>query len=258
MAGFDPSWLALREPYDHGARDRSLTDAFVTALGASPQLVDLGSGTGSNLRFLAPFLQAGQRWTCIDHDPELLACLTKQLPDGLHVETCERDLASDLEAIALQPGMGVTGAALLDLASADWLDRLAIHCRNAALLMTLSFDGRMIWRPVDPDDRALEAAFARHQQRDKGFGPALGPRAGDYLSRRLRDDGRQVHMAPSDWIFGGGDGPILRAMIDGVSAAAEEEDPSLNLDAWRARRVALVEAGQLSLTVGHVDILALP
>lgn len=258
MAGFDPLWLALREPYDHQVRDRFLTEAFVNALGVVPELIDLGAGTGSNLRFLAPFLPVSQRWTCIDYDPDLLACLTKQTPAGVHVETCELDLAADLEAIEIRPGTGVTGAALLDLASANWLDRLAIHCREAALLMTLSFDGRMVWDPADPSDRMVNAAFGHHQQRDKGFGPALGPNAGSYLIERLRQHGREVSIAPSDWVFGSEDRPILRAMIDGISAAAEEQDSSLNLDAWRARRIELVEVGGLSLTVGHVDILALP
>ncbi len=258
MAGFDPSWLALREPYDHAVRDRLLTDAFAAALGPAPQLVDLGCGTGSNLRFLAPYLPRTQRWTCIDYDARLLTCLAEQRPAGIDVETRELDLAADLEAVVIGHGIGVTGAALLDLASAAWLDRLAGHCREAVVLMTLSFDGRMIWDPIDPADEAVNTAFGRHQRSDKGFGPALGPDAASYLAERLKENGHDVHVAPSDWIFRGDDGPILRSMVEGVSAAAEEADPGLKLDAWRARRFEEIDARALSLMVGHLDLLALP
>ena len=258
MAGFDPSWLALREPYDHAVRDRALTQMFTQALSAAPELVDLGCGTGSNLRYLAPHLPKSQRWTCIDYDSQLLACLADQRPESIDVQTRELDLAVDLEATTIRPGMGVTGAALLDLASADWLERLATHCRGAVVLMSLSFDGRMDWASADPVDEAVNAAFCRHQRSDKGFGPALGPDAAFYLANRLEESGHEVRMAPSDWVFRGDDGPILRAMVESVSAAAEEVDPSLALDTWRARRHREIDARTLALTVGHIDLLALP
>ncbi|MGH6945123.1 MAG: hypothetical protein ACREH6_13000, partial [Geminicoccaceae bacterium] len=73
MSAFETAWLALREPYDHAARDRGLAARFAAALGAAPTLVDLGSGTGANLRCLAPHLGPGQNWRCLDHDAGLLA-----------------------------------------------------------------------------------------------------------------------------------------------------------------------------------------
>jgi hypothetical protein len=126
------------------------------------------------------------------------------------------------------------------------------------MLMTLSFDGRMVWDPVDPCDEAINAAFCRHQRSDKGFGPALGPEAAGKLAKRLREVGCEVRVAPSDWAFNGGDEPILSAMVDGIAAAAGEIDPSLPLEAWRARRRGEIETTQLALTVGHLDLLALP
>ena len=258
MSGFDPTWLALREPYDHGARDRSLTEAFVNALGPSPELIDLGCGTGSNLRYLAPHLPAAQRWTCIDHDPLLLRHLEETKPIGIDVATKPLDLSQGLDELPIQAGTAVTAQALLDLASAAWLDRLAESCQEAAVLMTLSFDGRMVWAPADAEDEAINAAFGRHQRSDKGFGPALGPDAASHLGKRLREMGHEVRLGNSDWVFCGDDGPILRAMVEGVSAAAEEADPNLDLEAWRLRRFGEIEAEALSLIVGHLDLLALP
>ncbi|MEM7042986.1 MAG: class I SAM-dependent methyltransferase [Pseudomonadota bacterium] len=255
---FDPTWLALREPYDHAVRDPDLTRAFVDALGEAPELIDLGSGTGSNLRYLAPYLPSAQRWICVDHDPQLLARLEMTKPATADVMVEQLDLAKGLESLRLRPGMGVTSAALLDLTSAAWLDRLARHCRDTAVLMTLSFDGRVIWDPIDPADAAITMAFCRHQGSDKGFGPALGPDAADYFVESLEHAGHRVRVATSDWVFGPADESILSAMVDGIAQAAGEFDPDLPLDAWRARRLLEIQTSALSLTVGHLDLLGLP
>lgn len=258
MSGFDPAWLALREPYDHAVRDPALTAAFVDAVGPSPRLVDLGCGSGSNLRFLASRLPPTQGWTCIDHDPALLASLQKSKPAGIEAATICLDLAAHLDDVPLGPGVAVTAAALLDLTSAAWLDRLAERCRNAPVLMTLSFDGRMAWDPVDPEDRAIREAFLRHQRQDKGFGPSLGPDAVTYLAERFRRFGSDVRLARSDWVFAADDGPILEAMISGAGSAAGEIDQDLASATWQQRRLAEVQTGRLALTVGHLDLLALP
>ena len=255
MTGFDPTWLALREPYDHAVRDVDLTKAFARALGPSPRLIDLGSGTGSNLRYLAPQLPPGQSWLCIDHDPALLERLEATKPEGVQVETGCLDLAAHLDDVPIKPGAGVTAAALLDLASADWLERLAERCRGVPVLFTLSFDGRMTWTPEHPADQAIENAFRRHQQGDKGFGPALGPDAADHLAACFRRTGHDVRMARSDWVFGAADRPILERMVDGVAAAAGEIDPGIPLDRWREQRLGETEAGSLTLTIGHLDLL---
>ncbi len=258
MSGFDPTWLALREPYDHAVRDPDLTSSFVEALGPSPRLVDLGCGSGSNLRFLAPHLPPTQRWTCIDYDPVLLDVLQGNKPAGAEVDTACLDLAARLEDVTTEPGTGITAAALLDLTSVAWLDRLASLCRHNPALFTLSYDGRIAWDPLDPLDEAIRDAFNQHQRGDKGFGLSLGPDAIMHLAECFREMGHAVRLARSDWVFAGGDRPILLAMLDGIAGAAIEIDPELPIDAWKARRRGEIEGGGLALTVGHQDLLALP
>lgn len=74
---FDADWLQRRGVADRAARDagdlaRGVSE-WVRRRGGGPlQVVDLGTGAGANVRYLAPWLGAGQRWTGIDHDQVLL------------------------------------------------------------------------------------------------------------------------------------------------------------------------------------------
>jgi SAM-dependent methyltransferase len=69
---FDADWLALREPFDHAARSLHLARRFAERLPARPRLMDLGAGTGSMFRYLAPIIGRGQDWTLVDADAALL------------------------------------------------------------------------------------------------------------------------------------------------------------------------------------------
>src|SRR5690606_21899156 len=75
MSGFSADWLALREPYDRRARNTDVLDAVVTAFAShvSLNVADIGCGTGSTFRAVAPRLPASQRWRLYDNDLSLLA-----------------------------------------------------------------------------------------------------------------------------------------------------------------------------------------
>ena len=69
---FDADWLTLREPFDHAARSVALARRLADRLPRRPRLLDLGAGTGSLFRFLAPIIGRGQDWILVDSDAALL------------------------------------------------------------------------------------------------------------------------------------------------------------------------------------------
>lgn len=279
---FDADWLALREPFDAAARERSAR--LLAALRAQRptsgpwRVIDLGCGTGANLRWLAPRLGGAQQWLVVDRDAGLLRSWLAQpgferLRGGVlqRMETdCpvqvlrhRADLARDLEQLPWQAAHVVTASALLDLAGEAWLLRLAAQAlaSRTALLFALSVDGRHSWLPADADDGLVARHFAEHQRRDKGLGPALGPHAAHRLASALRAQGWRVQLARSDWWIGPdarGADTMLRAMVEGMARAASEQAPgdAARVQAWRRRRLA--QAARGALRVGHVDLLALP
>ena len=243
-------------------------------------IVDLGAGSGANFRALAPLIPGDQDWRLVDHDRALLAHQSSEIAQwargqgwrvthGSGVVTVatgtarwrahsvELDLAGNLEALPLS-AHGVTCAALLDLVSASWLEQLAdrLAAARVPFLAALSVDGRREWRPPHRDDGAIAHAFARHQQRDKGFGPALGPGGPAAAERLFRAHGYRLETVAGEWRLDADDNVMLAALIDGAVQAAGEAEPTLALDRWREDRHAELRRGALRLVIGHVDILA--
>lgn len=272
MSGFSADWLALREAADARARWpdalaplRALPSLNRPAAGRPALILDLGSGTGSNCRYLAPRLRGPHDWLLFDHEPALLARATAScgtLPGVASLRTREVDLAAQLHGLPYDDASLLTASALLDLVSADWLTRLAEQCRAAALpaLFALSYDGRMALRPHDPDDDLVRAAVNAHQRRDKGFGPALGPAAVATTRAVFAERGYSVSGGRSDWQLDASDAPLQRALIEGWAQAATEQipDEAARVQRWARRRTALVEDGDSVMIVGHEDLLAIP
>lgn len=293
MSGFSADWLALREPFDRAARAAGPPAAFAEAMTAGRrggladaplQVVDLGSGTGANLRALAPRLGGRQRWRLVDHDARLLDAVPEAMAawapqhglqrhaqgaglllagEALHLDIarCPVELAHGLDTVPFAGVQLVTASALLDLVSADWLAALVGRCRaaGAAVWWALNVDERMAWTPAAPDDAPVHRAFRAHQRRDKGFGPALGPAAAPRAAALLAAAGYRVVRRQTDWQIDGRRGALdrsmLRAMVEGIGAAAAEQAPALadGVARWQAQKCAQLDG--LRLRVGHEDVM---
>lgn len=269
MSGFSAAWLAVREPADHAARDAALSARLAGALDGRESLtiVDLGTGSGSNVRALAPLLPGPQHWLLIDNDPFLLAraCASARAlrdRDGRPVTAAQRlqDLAQPGWQQALAGADLVTMSALLDLVSADFLATLIDAARGATFHAALTVDGRMRCLPEDPLDEAVFAAFRHHMEGDKGFGPSLGARAPQLAASSLAVAGYTVERALADWRVGSGERALAMSLLDGWTKAARETGrvPEAELKRWARRRHMEAATGSLELLVGHVDLLAVP
>ncbi|MFG1462447.1 SAM-dependent methyltransferase [Xanthobacter sp. DSM 24535] len=286
MSGFSPQWLALREPADNAARDTDLAADLARRLAGhaggpngEQRIVDLGAGTGSNLRATAPLLGPRQSWRLLDHDPALLDAargvlrnwgadqgLTPRDEDGrlllegparcITICFAQADLAASLDAIGADRPHLVTASAFFDLVSEEWIARFAEEvARNAALFFTvLTCDGRDAWHPGHAADGEIARAFKVHQSRDKGFGPAAGAAASALLATAFGARGYGTRAADSPWRLGPAERHLIDALAEGTASAAAETGllAQETVTAWlTARRTATCE-------IGHIDLLAWP
>ena len=265
MSGFSLEWLALREPLDMRARNRDVLGAVAAAFQGHSEVsvVDLGSGTGSTLQALGPHLTPSQRWALVDNDPVLLAeAFARAQAAGAMVETRLFDLADDVASLFDADTGLITSSALLDLVSEPWLANLAAAAaaRSLPVYMALTYDGRVAFSDFDPFDAQVIAAVNAHQLGDKGFGPALGPRAIAAAERIFRALGYSLVQGTSDWEAAPADRDFQHELLAGWRQAAAETGglPRELLESWYLRRRAAIDAGTLNLTVGHVDFYAQP
>ncbi len=249
-----PDWLALREPADHAARAEELAADLDAWTGTDPLVVrDLGCGTGSMGRWLAPRLTRPQRWFLHDRDADLARRAAAASPCPATAVVGDLDDLTDLA-----PADVVVCSALLDLLRAPDVERLAeLTTRaGAAALLTLSVTGEVAFDPADPLDDAVAAAFDAHQRRDG----RLGPDAADAATEAFTRHGYAVRRRTSPWRLGATDAALVEEWLRGRLDAACEQDPALGPHAGRylTDRLEALAAGTLRAEIGHADLLALP
>jgi hypothetical protein len=257
-------WLRLREAADARARADTLTRRVADLL-PSPgpvRVLDLATGAGSNVRYLASRLPRPQQWLVVDRSAGLLAALREQTtPLDIEIDARQMDLGS-LDPALFTGRHLVTASALLDLVSETWLRSLAHHCRavGATALFTIIYNGRSSCDPAEPEDDWVRDLLNRHQKRDKGLGgPAEGPEAAACAERCFVDEGYRVERAPSDWRLEPDEAAMQRMLIDGWAEAASEMAPdrASTIASWRTRRLTHLDAGRSLIVVGHDDLAAL-
>jgi len=293
MSGFSAAWLALREPVDHRSRNSMLQNQVADFLQQRAPVVpgllhitDLGSGTGSNLRALAPHFGAIQSWTLVDYDADLLRAAHETLlswadgvldsnpPNSIGVAdilsgsieplviTKNRktiavrfrcaDLLADYRGILNEPADLITSAAFFDLVAEPWL---ADFCAalTKPLYTVLTYDGKETWGPPNALDTDVLRAFHAHQSTDKGFGAALGPSAAERLQSLLQGKGFTTDCAPSPWRMDYRDHALIEQLALGTASAVREMGMLANsaIDQWEQARCQA-----RFCEIGHIDLFA--
>ena len=185
-------------------------------------VVDLGCGTGSNLRATAPLLGPEQHWTLVDHDQALLDAAAERLAawadgadrqDGklalfkgakrINVEFRRADLAARSRSRAGPNANLVTASALFDLVSAEFIARFAAAV--AAAQVGVLHRAHLRRRPaLDARARGRRGAcrgLPRPPAARQGLRPRRGSGCAGRLERGFRGRGYAVQRAtaPGGW-----------------------------------------------------------
>lgn len=288
----EASWLALRYRADARAREHSLPLVQAAAAhlrgtsldtGDTHQepacdviVVDVGAGTGANLRWLGPQLDGAlgsarrQDWRLLDHDAVLLDAVKGSQPAWLRRSTRHTGAVDTLATLldrAHAPTL-VTCSALLDLLTPSQIDELvaATVAGADAALWALSVTGEVVLTPSHPDDALVTELFNSDQQRgtepSAGVETLAGPDGWRLAVEAFSARGWSVTTADTPWVLGAGDEPLVARLLTERAAAARSTNPDASdhhvIDSWLTRRLEHLARGALTVRIDHVDVLALP
>jgi SAM-dependent methyltransferase len=278
MSGFSPEWLSLREAADHRSRNVSLARSVSARFNNRDEvsIVDLGCGTGSNLRCTSTLFEANQQaWTLVDYDPKLLAAAAEKLSawadrtikddaglilskgrKTITVAFRQADLTKDLDRALGSTVDLITASAFFDLCSVSFIESFAtaVAARRAAFYTVLTYNGQQTWTPEHAADAQFAQSFHAHQVTDKGFGGAAGPGAASALAKAFTSVGYTVSEGDSPWrLANPHDQKLIAELVPGFAGAVRETgaiDKAI-IDAW----LAITRSGA---RVGHTDTFAIP
>lgn len=282
---FDAEWLALREPFDARVRSRDLAHRFAALLPERVTLLELGTGTCSLFRWLAPIIARPQQWLCLDEDEDHLqhglrltaswgrrlgytvelgedeTSLTLHTPHGAwSMQTVSCDLEDPPTFLPLDDADAVVCSALLDLFSEDWLSELLSAIGRRPLYAAMNVTGRQWRNRHDPGDALVLEGYRRNQIGDGPVIDALGPYAPQAAEAVCAAMGLHYAAVRSDWTIRPHDRAMLRRILAFHAGGARNALPQHRprIDAWEARRRRDVDAGRLAMRIGHRDILVSP
>ena len=261
-------WLALREPEDARARSLKLALAAAGRLGPGPIVIhDLGSGTGSMMRWLAPLLPGPQTWVLHDWNANLVERATS---GGVPLDRERRPVSvrarpgelAHLDPDDLDGASLVTASALLDVLTSQELRAVVGACVavGCPVLLSLSVTGEVRLDPRDPRDEAFQALFNAHQQRSAGQRRLVGPSGVLQAQRLFLEAGWNIRSTATLWRLGEHNRRLLGQWFDGWLDAALDQRADLHVEGagYRTLRSSQLRRGALSAVVVHTDLLAWP
>jgi hypothetical protein len=109
-------------------------------------------------------------------------------------------------------------------------------------------------------DKYILSFFNNHQQSDKGFGLALGPKSIEYISNKANKADLTVTIKNSPWIIKNLSEKdkifMKRYILDAKKSLFHMEGIDRNiLKLWYEQKKYAIENKKISLYVGHNDIL---
>ena len=268
MSGFSAEWLALREPYDLAARNATVLDAVVDRLRRATPRSRSSISPAAPARRCARSGRICRRGRTGAWSTTISACWRKASalgrPPHVTVIATPVDLVRDLELALDGPLDLVTTSALLDLVSAEWLDRLVVEAaaRRLPVYAALTYDGRdrhRAGRPARPRDPGRLQRPSAHRQglrsRRSGRPRRRAPSSASSISAM-----RWCRAAPTG-CSGRTTGPSRRrcSRAGPTSRPLTHGDcrPTRSRHGWRGA-APIWPQGRSHLRVGHVDIFARP
>lgn len=283
---FDPNWLQERYPFDADARnkEREWEAIHQFAYLDHVHLVDLGTGTGSNVRYYLEQFPQNQTWHCVEEDGALKEMFWQNIKQLAKTEGYE--LEWNGEALKMSKsghwvnihfveGNLMELDSLVDLLRTDFILANAvfdlfseaqfselIHIishHSLSLFFSLNYEG-MKFFPSEEADVFYIDQYNAHMKRPQPFGHGMGPDASQLMEKAFRTALAEVKLGESIWEIGEKDEKMLTYLLgffeDALADWWKTTEEKAAFIAWIGRKKTMIQEQQLAANVYHQDVLA--
>ena len=205
MHEFQNKWLNLRESVDRNSRNKKILNLINKFYKNKKniRIIDLGSGAGSNFRFLKSRLSNNQYWSFVDISHESTNYFKKNIKfSSKIIKTNFKiiDIINDLNKISFNDYNLVTGSAFLDILPKNWFNNFyKLNINTEIVYFALNYDGNFKFFPKHKDDKKILNLFNKDQKSDKGIGEvAVGPNCSKIINKVFKST-HKTYVLDSTW-----------------------------------------------------------
>ena len=282
---FGLTWIKSREPYDSMSRSNLLLDLYKKDNNFFKNILDIGGGNGSFLRWCNSRDILYNNFLIADHDQALLKDfyittkksflkksieLLKNSPTSFQyqkkgskkisrITLKKQDLLKSIESMNSYDIISLS--AVSDLLSRNYIKKILNTIQvNKVIYFSICFDGRVIWQNKNKYDKYIISMFNKHQQQEKTLGIALGLKNIETIKNLSSRKGFRVTIADSSWKLNSdthNDRYFQNSYLNTIYKPLrryELIDQDI-LDEWFQAKTGDIKLKKSNVQVGHKDIL---
>ena len=283
---FTQKWMNAREEYDMCSRS-SILDYYLRENDNLEKIVDIGSGTGSFLRWLIINKYNFEKMLMIDQDEKLLNkvfkitrnlsidknLLLKKISSNLfHLDSSNQNILSEIRIMKgdisklfkyIYKYNFISFSAIADILPKLFLDKLfSIQLNNKTILFSICYDGKVSWNNKNKYDKYIMKKFNEHQQSLKNDNYTLGPASISYIKKKAKQKLYKVKIMDSPWKLNSDNvssRDFHQQYINTIYKALQKDKntDTLILKEWIHDKSEKIKKGKLKTIVNHKDILLL-
>ncbi len=260
MHEFQNKWLNLRETVDRNSRNKRilyLINKFFKNK-KNIRIVDLGSGAGSNYRFLKSRLLNNQYWSFVDISHQSTNYFKKNIKLSSKIKKTNFkivDVINNLEKINFNDYNLVTGSAFLDILPKTWFKNFyKLNVDTEIVYFALNYNGNFKFFPKHKDDKKILNIFNKDQKSDKGIGEvAVGPDCTELINKAFKRTHKR-YVLDSTWDVS----QNYKFQIYFLNFCREIiQKNKLNFDDWLKFRLKCINEKNSRFILNNTDFLAI-
>ena len=262
MHKFENSWLYQREKIDNLSKNLTLIDKINSVLKdlENISILDLGTGTGSNFRFLSKKINnKNQSWTLMDISRSSLQEAKKNITLNNKIKKVSlkyNDIIKNIKKTNFNQFDLVTGSAFLDIMPDNWFkDFHRLNQNTKIIYFSINYDGYFKFYPNHTLDNNMLKLFNKDQKSKKdGKVKAVGPDCGEIIMSHFSKT-HKTFLLNSNWLDK--NNKNFQLMFLNFCKNVINKNKEIRLHEWLEFKKAKIIKNKSKLLVHNKDFLAI-